>query len=214
MELDAKQTAVPIEIAVTGTAALLCKFVEDNAEFLLGTLRLYIRRAGLAVFDELQDSAIELMNEVLIESLEHAERFDTARQPMAWLLGIAANLIKRKKVEMAKRGRVMLAGDLCGRETGDLSEAEVFDRLAQLAVDSAAHEFEANEAADRMLALVSADDRQILQLAVIKQMDGQALARALGTSPGAARVRLHRAIERLRAALNQQKNKQGDEIHE
>ncbi len=51
------------------------------------------------------------------------------------------------------------------------------------------------------LASLAAADREVLQLSAWEQLSGDELAAALGCRPGAARVRLHRARERLRAAL-------------
>jgi RNA polymerase sigma-70 factor (ECF subfamily) len=51
------------------------------------------------------------------------------------------------------------------------------------------------------LASLAAGDREILQLSSWEQLAGDELATAVGCRPGAARVRLHRARERLRAAL-------------
>jgi RNA polymerase sigma factor (sigma-70 family) len=42
------------------------------------------------------------------------------------------------------------------------------------------------------------DDRNVLELAFLRDLDGEALAKELGIRPGAARVRLHRALLRLR----------------
>jgi len=49
------------------------------------------------------------------------------------------------------------------------------------------------------LVLLSPDDQRVIRLAVLAEVDGEALAAALGITAGAARVRLHRAIKRLRA---------------
>lgn len=52
------------------------------------------------------------------------------------------------------------------------------------------------------LAALPAADREILQLSAWEQLSGTALAAALGCRPGTARVRLHRARERLRTLLD------------
>jgi DNA-directed RNA polymerase specialized sigma24 family protein len=79
----------------------------------------------------------------------------------------------------------------------------MFDRLAALAKAGPEQDLNANEEARALLALVSReDDRQVLRLAVLHDLDGTALGKALGISSGAARVRLHRAINRLRDAYH------------
>jgi len=176
-------------------------FIETEAGRLRPTLRLYVLRAGLAGPSEADAAAADLLNEVVAEALAHAERFRPAGEPEAWLLGIAANLVRRRQADLARRERrEPLAADLAGPD-----EDDPFERLADLALDSTLagpeQALESRQAAAELLALVSEDDRRVLELAVLHELNGDRLAGALGTSPGAARVRLHRALGRLRAAL-------------
>lgn len=179
---------------------LLRQFISGESEALLGTLRYYVVRAGLADARDARLAAVELLNEVVVQALEHADRFRPSGQPMAWLLGIAANLIRRKQSERATRERrEPLVRDLYSGAHDALSEDELFDRIASLAGGPIA-DWEANEAASAILAHVSADDRRVLRLAVLHDLNGEALAQELGIKPGAARVRLYRALSRLREA--------------
>ncbi len=182
-------------------------FIETEAGRLRPTLRLYVLRAGLAGPSEAGAVADDLLNEVVAEALAHAERFRPAGQPEAWLLGIAANLVRRRQADLARRERrEPLAADLAGPDDGP-DEDDPFERLAGLALDSTQagpeQVLEARQATAELLALVSEDDRRVLELAVLHELNGDQLAAALGTSPGAARVRLHRALGRLRAALTE-----------
>jgi RNA polymerase sigma factor (sigma-70 family) len=116
-------------------------------------------------------------------------------------LGIAANLIKRKQAGCATRNRrEPLVRDLCSPAQAAVSEDELFDRLAALDVSDLAQDLEANEEVSAILAHVSEDDQRVLRLAVLHDLNGDELAQALGVTPGAARVRLHRALNRLREA--------------
>jgi RNA polymerase sigma factor (sigma-70 family) len=179
----------------------LRQFIEMETETLLATLRYYLVRAGLADAQSAALAAVELLNEVVIEALDHADRFRPSGQPMAWLLGIAANLIKRKQVERATRNRrEPLVRDLYLDVQDNLSEDELFDWLAALTVAEPALAWESNEAVSAILAHVSKTDQHILRLAVLHDLNGEELAQELGVTPGAARVRLHRALNRLRAA--------------
>jgi RNA polymerase sigma factor (sigma-70 family) len=185
----------------TANQDLLRQFIAGESEALLGTLRYYLVRAGLADGRDAAPLATELLDEVVVQALEHAGRFRPSGQPMAWLLGIGANLIRRRQAERATRDRrEPLVRDLYASGPDALSEDELFDRVASLAVEGPIADWEANEAASAILAHVSADDRRVLQLAVLHGLNGEALARELGVKPGAARVRLHRALNRLRQA--------------
>jgi RNA polymerase sigma factor (sigma-70 family) len=185
----------------TDNGTRLRQFLEAETEALLGTLRLYVLRAGLAADRGAALAAVELLNEVAVEALAHADRFRPAGQPRAWLLGIAANLIKRKQAARADRARrEPLAHDLIPGSHQTMAEDEVFDRLAILAGGDPTRELAASQEVEAIVAYVSESDRQVVRLAVLHELNGQELARALGTTPGAARVRLHRALNRLRAA--------------
>ena len=175
--------------------------LEREAPGLLRTLRVYVWRAGIATGSTLEEVAQEVLSEVVAEALEHADRFDPSRQPRAWLLGIAANLIKRRQAARATNARREPAmGDLYADAQADEHDGELFDRLAALAGPGPEEAVAANDQAAYLLGLVSPEDRRVLQLAILYDLDGEQLAQALGTTPVAARVRRHRAMNRLRDA--------------
>lgn len=186
----------------------LRQFVEDESVSLLGTLRVYVVRANLATTPRAVNAmASELLNEVVAEALEHADRLRPDGQPRAWMLGIAANLIKRKQAERAKRNhREPLVRDLYSDPYNTMSDDDLFDRFAAFvagnSADNPARRFEEDEQVSAMLAHLSEDDQRVVRLAVLNELDGRALAHELGIKPGAARVRLHRALGRLREALS------------
>ena len=180
----------------------LRQFIEDELHALTRTLGFYLNRAGLTV------SAHELLNDVIVEALAHEDRFNPARQPRAWLLGIAANLIRRRQSELARLNwREPLARDLYPGD--DSSDDDLFDMLAAFS-GGTPEALETNEAVNALLAVVSAEDAHVLRLAILSELDGEALAGELGITPGAARVRLHRALNRLRRAVQAERD-HGDE---
>lgn len=180
----------------------LRQFIESEANGMLGTLRFYLFRAGLGGRGQPLDSAAdELLSEVIAEALAHEDRFVSTGQPRAWMLGIAANLVRRRQVEFARRDqREPLVRDLYPGLEEAMSDDELFDWMIQRADTDTIEQLEQDQAAVALLNAVSPDDARVLRLAIINSLDGEALAQALGISPGAARVRLHRALNRLRAA--------------
>jgi RNA polymerase sigma-70 factor (ECF subfamily) len=176
-------------------------FISAETDRLLRACRVYVIRLGIATSETAQTAAAELLNEVVVEALEHADRFDPSRDPMVWLLGIAINLIRRKRADLGKRNwREPLVRDLYGAPENTLSEAELFDQLATLATPPAdpALVVERDSEIATLLAGLSPEDQHLLKLAIWHELDGQSLASALGISPGAARVRVYRALRRLR----------------
>ncbi|WP_376797561.1 RNA polymerase sigma factor [Thermogemmatispora sp.] len=185
--------------------AELERYLIEHSQTLLENLRFYVVRLGLAPEGEARAIALEVLQEVAVEALGHAARFEPGRQPLAWLLGIGMNVIRRYKAERARqRQRELSPAYLATRLPLEKtpSELEVFDQL-QAAASGPEEEVEAEEAALALLALVDQEDREVLHLALVEGCERELLARQLGISPGAARVRLHRALQRLRRAFQQ-----------
>ena len=94
-------------------------FIETEAGHLRRTLRLYVLRAGLAQGAAVDGAAEDLLHDVVVEALSHAERFRPEGRPEAWLLGIAANLVRRRQSDLARRERrEPLAADLASPDSG------------------------------------------------------------------------------------------------
>lgn len=185
----------------------LRQYIEHDSSALLGMLRYYLYRAGLSGRDlPLEAAARDLLNEVVAEALAHESRFQTAADPRAWLLGIAANLVKRRQSELVGREqREPLIRDLHPDLEAAMSDDELFDWIAEVAA-APPDMLETHQDVTALLAAISPDDARVLRLAIMNGLDGAALAAALGVSPGAARVRLHRALNRLRQVVQQQKD--------
>lgn len=188
--------------------------IQSNTSSLLGAICLYVQRLGLASGIEAHEVASEVLQEVVIEALDHADSFVSTGQPKAWLLGIAVNVIKQKKVKAAKRyRREILLGRLSLLYPGSeqASETDLLDQIVASSVADPEQAVETSEEVNSLLSLVSRDDQQVLRLAFLEDFDREALAQRLGTSTGAARMRLHRALSRLRAAWFEQQRGKCDE---
>jgi RNA polymerase sigma factor (sigma-70 family) len=172
-------------------------YFETQSDALYRAIRQVVMRSGVTTPDNAGQVASEVLNEVVVEALAHAGRLQTPEQPFAWLMGIALNLIRRRLTELSRRERrEPLLHDLYPSET--LTEAEVIDRFIGLHSRNEMTALDLESPVARLLAQVSPEDEQVLRLAVLHDLDGEALARELGITPGAARVRLHRALKRLR----------------
>lgn len=200
--------ADPVVVTSEDPRDRLRAFFKTESESLRPTLRRYVVSAGLSAqpIDAVVD---DLLQEVVVQALEAADKFDVSRNPVPWLLKIAANLCKRRRAEQAKQHRRF--SDAAGRsnagqrdaEDTDTDGASIFDRIAAACANP--EEFlSGRQQAASWLDLVSASDRLVLKNAVLQDMDGAELAAALKITPGAARVRLHRALERLGIALKEQ----------
>ena len=104
MKSNARKKAEAIPPNTPNATMQLRQFIEDNAGSLMGILRSYVARAGLASGDEIQEAAQDLFGEVVVEALKKCRPFDPfSRPPRAWLLKIAANLVMRRQAERFKR---------------------------------------------------------------------------------------------------------------
>jgi RNA polymerase sigma-70 factor (ECF subfamily) len=143
---------------------------------------------------EAVDVAQEVLNTAVGEALAHAEVFDPARSAVAWIRGIAANVLRDRRRADARARRCVPATSL-GEEGWESA-------LSQLRTEPP------GEAVDRRLDLASAlarlppEDRHVIELRYYQDLDGEQLAQALAApTPGAARVRLCRALRALRERL-------------
>ena len=201
MHIKGPQVSTP---AASAARSQLQTFLAENTAPLLGTIRSYVQRMGLASREAVPGVASEVLQEVVVEALDHVDRFDPARQPMAWLLGIAMNVIKRKRTALANPSqRELTFGRLSilrAEETGD--ENTLLDQILPFTLAGPEQDVESDEQARLILSLVSVEDQHILRLAILYGFEGNALAQELGITHVAARVRLHRALSRLRSAWN------------
>lgn len=183
----------------------LRQFIETESSTLLGTLRYYLFRAGLQERgSHLESAAQDLLQDVVAEALEHENRFRTSGQPRAWLLGIAANLVRRQQRDFLNRDRrEPLIRDLHPEVEAQMSDDELFDWIAEVAANTP-DAFALREDVHVLLTTLSPEDERVLRLAILNGLDGVSLAKALQITPGAARVRLHRALGRLRVVYYQQ----------
>lgn len=196
----------------------LLECIERHAESLLGSISLYTRRIGLDGEGDARELATDILQETVIEALDHADNFLATRQPFAWLMGIAVNIIRRRKVALAKRSRREISlSHLAARQPTSDSDQDILDSLTPLSETTSEPEMalEGAEEVASILSLVSPADQEVVRLAVLDDCEREMLAQRLGISEGAARTRLHRALRRLRKAwMKHQEPKRKGEPHE
>lgn len=129
-----------------------------------------------------QDEADDLLQEVFLRAVGQGEAFCGLQNRRAWLFHVARNLlVDRLRVT---KPQVPLPDDLQAED--DLASAPV-DQLSQCL--------------PRVLSELSAEDREAITLCDIERLTQQAYADRLGLTLPAAKSRVQRARERLRARL-------------
>ena len=180
--------------------AYLQWFLREHAAQLQTTICGYVAKMGLASGATVEIVAAEVFQDAVLETLAHADHFHPQMQPRAWFLAITANILKRHRASVAKRYRFeVLVGSLASRSELE-HEQDVLDRLMACSAPGPEQIVEANEGVRELLALISPEDAQLLMLALVNGWDALMLGSMMGVSPGTARVRVHRALSRLRQA--------------
>lgn len=150
-------------------------------------IRLFAARR-LATSAECEDVAQETIRRVL-----EARRRGSLRTPEAlpaFVYETARNLCRQRHRSAAREGRAY------GRLRTWISYADSgVDQMAHILSSSE------REAVRAALARLSDDDRELLRLFYYQALDTSEVARRLGATPGAIRVRRFRALHRLRAVM-------------
>lgn len=124
-----------------------------------------------------RETAMDLAAETFAQALVSMRRFRGGDET-AWLYGIARNLLSqyRRRARVEDRARRKL-----GMPDRDWSDYEAVDeRLSAFVGDLPEHE------------------REALELHVVDELPYEDVAARLSISPGAARMRVHRALRRLK----------------
>jgi RNA polymerase sigma-70 factor (ECF subfamily) len=202
------QTGATTQEKPSDNALVLLQHIERDANELVGILRSYVQKAGLASNnEEIQEVALEVLDETYIEAEKTAKHFDPARSPRAWLLGIASNIVKQKKTGLAKRSKEIPLSTL---NQDQKEESDLLTLALNLVHEGMEQQVEAAEEMEYMLSLVAESDREVLRLSIIEELDGETLAQRLGCPYTAAQVRLCRAKKRLRKALEKSRGERNE----
>jgi len=136
--------------------------------------------------------AADLTADVFVAVIESAASYRRSRgAPVAWLYGIARNVIADERRRNARELRLVTR--VRGRELVDQDDlAALHDRIAREAAGRALY---------RELNRLPAPERAVLELVAVDGLSVSEAGQALGIGAVAARVRLHRARQRMRNGL-------------
>jgi RNA polymerase sigma factor (sigma-70 family) len=169
--------------------------IEEGHESMLRSIAVLVAKTDRDLrWPEVREIASELLQEAVREALKHAGRFDPTRSATAWVRGIAARLLLTRRRAEARLCRCIPAAVL-GEEAWVAALGRHGTGPANAAVDGRLD-------LEQALARVSPGERRTIELRYYQGLDGADLAAALGVStPGAARVRVCRALQALRTHL-------------
>ncbi len=176
-------------------AAQIRAAVAESHAALLRTLTVLVAKSDRRVrWAEAMDIACEVLHEAVQEALKHAASFDPTRSAAAWIRGIAVKLLLARR-RSEGRGRRCVSAAVLGAEAWTAA-------LEQLHINSDDTVVADRLDLERALSRISSGERQVLELRYYQGLDGEQLAGALGgLTPGAARVRVCRALQALRTVF-------------
>ena len=188
---------------------VLSDALQTYRDRIIGALYTYLEsriRAGkLSAPPDLRQLAVDCLGDVAAVALERATTFDTKKDPLAWLLGIALNTVRgyhRDEARAVKRAidpngySETYAADLApiGLDDADWDEDDLFGRLSD---DDSRVALEAKLDVEPHLNRLETEDAEVLR----RFYDGApliALAAEEGVTTNTMKQRLFRARYRLR----------------
>lgn len=208
------------------------KFFDDNERAILGGIYNRVRNAGIWQAEQFREVTLEIWSETKQISLGKADELDLERQPKAWLLKIADNLIlRRRSRDLHIRAHEVPVLDAKSHQQNP-NEIEIFDQLttafkeldgqvektkrfrwqAWQAEESpqVVDEIINREEVKQLLAPLKPADRRVIILAVIYELNGEELGEKLNITASAARKQVSRALRRLRESWSAEKALRND----
>jgi RNA polymerase sigma factor (sigma-70 family) len=171
---------------------ILYQAIERDQAVLVRRLTVLVYRVcGRLRHEEVEERVKEVLQEAWRRASEKGASFDPARSATAWVTGFALRILQEQR-----RGnrRTVLQSDL-----GDTAWRGALDSLCTVGdADQATIRLDIEQA----LARLDERQRRAIKLRYFEGLDGEELAHELDApTAGAARVRLARALQALRAVF-------------
>ncbi|MBZ0303741.1 MAG: RNA polymerase sigma factor [Anaerolineae bacterium] len=164
---------------------------EAACQILVDEHREVVFRLAYLLMGDAHD-AEDIAQETFIRALRYLDRYDPERPLRPWLLRIATNLARNRRRSL---GRYWAALQRLAGQTPAPEVPTPDNRSAQAA------EAQALWQAVRRL---NAAEQEIITLRYFMELPISETAEALGIQPGTVKSRLHRALKRLRAVIEQE----------
>lgn len=148
------------------------------------TVRRFLARMQVAASD-LDD----LVQVTFLQVPRAAAHFDTERSGKAWLLGLAAIVVKRHRRTLGRIARRISALAKEPQRVGPPTPAELVADV------------EVGRRARTALAALAPKKREVFVMVVLEQLSGEEVAQSLGIPVGTVWTRLHHARRELRERL-------------
>ncbi len=171
---------------------ILYQAIERDQAVLVRRLTVLVYRVcGRLRREEVEGRVAEVLNEAVERVLHAADSFDPTRSVAAWVMGFALRILQEQR--RGNRRAVLQS---------DLGEEAWRGALRRLCTGGEAEQATIRLDLEQALKRLDEAQRRVITLRYFEGLDGEELARALDApTAGAARVRLARALQALRAVL-------------
>ena len=210
MNRQVKQSLEPSSIPKRShKQQVLCDAIEQNYHILERTVQVYVSRVIKQFgnkFDlscdrnSIQTIATEILQDTVETVLKKSEEFDLSYSPLPWIKGIAVNKVRGWQRDRTRNSERVVSIRKLSSDDRNSSEEEI---LGILTKSSRSSEEKGSMMLQYLLSLVNENNRQVLKLAFVDDLNGKDLAAALGVSKGTAYTKKNRAIARLKKAYTQ-----------
>jgi len=147
-----------------------------------------------------EDEARSLVQETFLQAYKSMDRFRGESKLSTWLIGIGINLARSSRRKTSRYDT--LAEEDMERLQPSFRMGSYTEEYNPWRPDAVAEKSQRREIVHRAIEQLSDTYREIIILRDIEQLDTSETAQALDITEGAARVRLHRARQALRALLD------------
>ncbi len=147
-----------------------------------------------------EEEAKSLVQETFLQAYKSLDRFRGESKLSTWLIGIGINLARSSRRKTSRYDT--LAEEDMERLQPSFKMGAYTEEYSPWRPDAVAEKSQRREIVHRAIEQLSDTYREIIILRDIEQLDTAETAQALDITEGAARVRLHRARQALRALLD------------
>ena len=139
------------------------------------------------------DEAQDVAQETFIRAYRALDRFDASRPMRPWLLRIAANLARNRRRAVGRYWYALQRALLAGQERGQPPSVESLSTQAQAA-----------QTLWQAVRRLGRPDQEVIYLRFFLELPEAEMAAALAVAAGTVKSRLHRALKRLRAVIDEE----------
>lgn len=162
---------------------------------------------AILAFTQNRAAAEDVFQETFLQAVKRAERYNPADSALPWLKQVAFNIVRHKRrKESTERKYILPAAEAAPDFSldDDLSEVALFDLLSK---NAAIAEERAAERAESVVAVLTREEREMLEMRFVDRLSGEQTAARFGINRESLDMRVYRAKNKLRKALFSDANK-------